>query len=562
MASPEQIPNIQGPRLPSEEARESDIDPEKFKRIIKVEKTDDSEKKKKKQPAEEELEEEAEAEGAQAGQAAAGFSNLMNEGGESDSIFDVGKAGGISRKARISDPEEQTQMWEGPRSSYGGKILGDDDGKEVSDALFEGLDSQGPTSAEDQAPPQPQIVTPTASTPPPPEASSSQQPPLPTAQVAGFMPQETSPQMALSEPESQPSLDTGQPSSQKNEPTKKEAAKSVGKEPNIEEFAKLPREKKVVEEELISEKETAATPTIKEEQIKAASNPFVEEKIQVAQMPPSITNTALKKEEPILHIIVDGIVTALLPHQKIPDGFFNLLKKKAEGTLSPQEAEKLQQMQIAMGFEPTALILPAPEELKLSEATANVSKPTIRAPDTPVIYTEKGEVLTQLIKSETSQDHSDHPHKDQSEEVIAPIAQVAPIIMTPTINPVEQPAYTRLRPDFYELFEKMVGIMTVELHKGVSVTTVKLDMPGSVFDKAEIILERYASAPNSFNLQLQGSEKAVNMFNSNITELAAAFQGARLSFEVNIRRPILLKREESVFHRKSTDYSDMDEPRE
>ncbi len=105
----------------------------------------------------------------------------------------------------------------------------------------------------------------------------------------------------------------------------------------------------------------------------------------------------------------------------------------------------------------------------------------------------------------------------------------------------ETPSLHRLPPDVYEFFEKTVGVLIIEQNKGITTTTITLTMPNSVLNGAQVILDHYSSAPNSFNLQLLGTPEAVNYFNQNIDDLLAAFQQSKLNFKVNIQTPGLLK---------------------
>jgi hypothetical protein len=95
----------------------------------------------------------------------------------------------------------------------------------------------------------------------------------------------------------------------------------------------------------------------------------------------------------------------------------------------------------------------------------------------------------------------------------------------------------------------MVGLLTMEQHNGVTTTTVTINMKDSVFDGAQIVLDHYSTAPNSFNLTIAGSPKAQELLNANIDNLAASFQASKLSFDVNIRKPVLLE-EYQAFKRK------------
>ena len=136
--------------------------------------------------------------------------------------------------------------------------------------------------------------------------------------------------------------------------------------------------------------------------------------------------------------------------------------------------------------------------------------------------------------------------KDQAEKV-AESGGVTPT-QTPEGMPIAAPgaeapppSYLNLPPAVFELFDKMVSYITIEHSKsGTTTATVHIDMKGSVFDGAKLELKRVPTAPNTFNIQLQGTPEAVQLFNSNAQDLAAAFQYGKYSFDVNVQRASLL----------------------
>ena len=113
----------------------------------------------------------------------------------------------------------------------------------------------------------------------------------------------------------------------------------------------------------------------------------------------------------------------------------------------------------------------------------------------------------------------------------------------PTLSPItpsaEIPAYAKLTPEVYELFEKMVGTIMIVQDTGITTTTMTLAMPNSIFDGATVVIDHYSSAPTAFNIQFIGSPQAVKAFDANITDLAAAFKQSEHAFEINILKPIL-----------------------
>lgn len=134
--------------------------------------------------------------------------------------------------------------------------------------------------------------------------------------------------------------------------------------------------------------------------------------------------------------------------------------------------------------------------------------------------------------------------KDDDSAFIEATSETASIILptfetplAPVAETQATPSYTRLTPEVHELFEKMGGVMVVQLDKGVTTTTMNINMPNSIFNGAQVILDQYSSAPHSYNLQLIGSPEAVKLFTSNMTQLENSFKQANFNFEVNILNP-------------------------
>jgi hypothetical protein len=109
------------------------------------------------------------------------------------------------------------------------------------------------------------------------------------------------------------------------------------------------------------------------------------------------------------------------------------------------------------------------------------------------------------------------------------------------IPSAETPAYSKLSTEMHELFEKIGGVILVQQEKGVTTTTVNVNMPNSVFDGTQMILDQYSTAPNSYNIQLVGNPESVKVFNQNLDALRDSFKQANFNFEVNIQNPILTR---------------------
>ncbi|MCH9612767.1 MAG: hypothetical protein S4CHLAM102_12640 [Chlamydiia bacterium] len=147
------------------------------------------------------------------------------------------------------------------------------------------------------------------------------------------------------------------------------------------------------------------------------------------------------------------------------------------------------------------------------------------------------------------------PHHEDKEEPTAPITPTEhPFAPTAHPEPIQQvqPSYTHLHPQVFDLFQRMVGVMMVEQHKGVSTTTITLKMPGSVFNDCKVKIEHFDTAPHQFNVQLIGSAAANNTFMTNMKTLETAFRQGNYGFEVNLLRPVLPQTEASAKKKGAT----------
>ena len=96
--------------------------------------------------------------------------------------------------------------------------------------------------------------------------------------------------------------------------------------------------------------------------------------------------------------------------------------------------------------------------------------------------------------------------------------------------------YTRLHPQVAELFDRMVGSMTVMTHSGMTETTLNLTTPqfaSSVFFGSQIIIREFSTAPKAFNIQINASTAGVALVEKNADDLMAAFQHGNYAFRIN-----------------------------
>jgi len=116
-----------------------------------------------------------------------------------------------------------------------------------------------------------------------------------------------------------------------------------------------------------------------------------------------------------------------------------------------------------------------------------------------------------------------------------PCAQTA--LTSPPFSDI--PAYSKLPPEIFELFERIVGVIIVQEKCGITETTVTINKPESLFDKAQIVLTQYSTAPKTINLQLVGSQEAGKFFLTHVAQLEEAFKQSLDGILVNILNPVL-----------------------
>lgn len=170
----------------------------------------------------------------------------------------------------------------------------------------------------------------------------------------------------------------------------------------------------------------------------------------------------------------------------------------------------------------------------------------------------------QKIPVKNFQETSDSTNKGKKRNVDTPQTNPSAIqIQPPSLSPLPASASSMaeaataqaapyIQPQTIDLFYALVGVMYVMNESGVSRTEIVLNNPAyanSVFFGTIIKVEKYTTAPDSFNITLSGSNQAVGAFRDNIPSLMAAFQEGRFAFKVT-RLEAVYSAEKPVFHRK------------
>lgn len=128
--------------------------------------------------------------------------------------------------------------------------------------------------------------------------------------------------------------------------------------------------------------------------------------------------------------------------------------------------------------------------------------------------------------------------------------------------PEALPSYVNIHPQVMEIFDRMVGVMTVMNMSGMTETVITLNAPqfaSSVFFQSQIIIQEFSTAPQAFNIQLIGTPQAVALFQGNAEDLMAAFQAGNYNFRVNrletgylTERPLFKRKDKAGEKEKDT----------
>jgi len=138
------------------------------------------------------------------------------------------------------------------------------------------------------------------------------------------------------------------------------------------------------------------------------------------------------------------------------------------------------------------------------------------------------------------QDSKDKDSDTSKENVSAP-APVAPLATAEHVEALQQSPFANMPKDVFELFEKMVGMMTMQQDQGKNTITLQLNMKGSVFDKCELVIMHYDTAPHAYNVQFVGNPEGVERFAKNMQGLNNAITESKLNFTIHLLPPRLQK---------------------
>jgi hypothetical protein len=167
---------------------------------------------------------------------------------------------------------------------------------------------------------------------------------------------------------------------------------------------------------------------------------------------------------------------------------------------------------------------------------------------------EKDKTESKIVESSSLSDQKQQGDKQKepsSDEIaaVAPAPLISPTgIAIPPLSP-----FSNMPNDVFNLFQKMVGLMQITKDSGKSTTSVTLNMPNSIFNKCELVLEHYDTAPHAYNAQLFGNPEAIAKFANNMKNLNNAIHQSKLSFSINLLPPKLSKAYSGRVERKDSD---------
>ncbi len=179
---------------------------------------------------------------------------------------------------------------------------------------------------------------------------------------------------------------------------------------------------------------------------------------------------------------------------------------------------------------PATPILETAEETKPHEAIA---------PPQPI--QEKESLPSRVEKKETG--------KEKEATLPAGPSTATPLIAglhdaaaPPTHAPAEAPsgapspfstAYSRLHPEVLDVLDRLVGQIQVSLANGLQETRVTYSsrIPSSVFNGSQIIVRRYASAADEFNVTIVADPRAAERLRAQLPDLRAALVDPRFKVQ-------------------------------
>ncbi len=345
--------------------------------------------------------------------------------------------------------------------------------------------------------------------------------------------------------------------------------KKVPSQTPLSEHAKRTEEIKKKEKEVLEASSKIVQK--KEDVLKAHHHQKAKKEERIPQELPLRPSDEMKKEKAVPEKKKEEISLFGPPgkplERQIPERQIKEEKEK-KGALPPFTREKPEELAKKKPPKSPEQPLPSPFEQIAAPAT-RPHETTIRgAPIPKHKEKQKEETISPLHegsvafvkpeeKGEGGEKRQDKEH--QILEIESPSLPQLPSHIQPMAVSATTQASPYLNSATVALFYQMVGTMyvmsggTPGSTPGVNRTEIVLNNPSfanSKFYGAKITIEKYATAPDSFNIRLSGTHEAVTSFKDNVPSLLTAFQNGnflfrvgRLDVEYTLDRPVFRRKE-------------------
>lgn len=208
----------------------------------------------------------------------------------------------------------------------------------------------------------------------------------------------------------------------------------------------------------------------------------------------------------------------------------SIAKKTKEEKKIPQSEQELQE----------DLAQPKEEELSVEEISETMLRPTTQDEKKKLEPAVQARNKTKGSQSVAAQSIKKTEAEKEREEKPRVLPDPLPMQFASLAQAAQTSAASYLNPQTEALFRQMVGaiIFVQKTTPGIIRTEILLngsELRGSPFYNTTIVIEQHAAAPGAYNISLQGSPQAIQIFNNNLASLSSAFQTAYDKREINFR---------------------------
>jgi len=256
-------------------------------------------------------------------------------------------------------------------------------------------------------------------------------------------------------------------------------------------------------------------------------------------------------------------------HEKVPNHVSKNEKKEKEKPAPPQSyGTPLKQPH--EGHPPLVSIHheKVPNHVSKNEKKEKEKPAPPQSDGTPLIQPHEGDPPLVSIHHKKVPNHVSKKEKKEKEVPVLPSPSLIPskqpqedpqplqvpaAIATSSNSPLATtPPYAQFPPQVFELFQKLVGMMTVMQFQGKTTTSIVLHVPNSGLDGAHIDIEHYDTAPHAFNISFFSSPEGQKILDANIATLEQQLRSNLPQFEISVKKPLLLSETREERRRRET----------